>query len=675
MYEIPAAVCSSIQDDGPELAFPLGRNGAIEMVKLSGKSYAELKNLCRSCKLSQKGTKDEMKARLSAFSADRESWSLFQPGAHRSHKGSCSVSAASKSFKKQRAKIIKEVDPDPVVSLQPSAATTDILEPASRLEKPTYLTLRDGTRLEFLQSEVPDPGFISFAADIDRLGRTWTESYSGFREDECHLKISGRGIALEHWPAVYKLSTKTPGGGSDKRWEGLKKLWNKWRWIGIRYTESTPDDFWDEFSTEARTLSLLDWAIQERIRRRGQLPVLGVDANNLIDSVVAAASKRERFHTDGIVGALLGSILSYTEVPAIVLFVFDEQGNDTTKSGKKPINKPIAIHNTARRLIQSLGGHILNGPCEADIQLSALARQGLIDAVILNDSDMLVHGVSQVLRYNKNKSRSTRRLFFDAYNTEDIKKHLEVTQDGLLLVAVLCGSSYADGVKGCGMKVALELARCGFGEIMTARYQSAHSPSSVNLHSWKKGLKFEPETNTSGKLSSQHPALASRISQFDPLTALHGYPARDKLPKYTRVDMLQSPTSAAIQAYSFIRDGPSFDQLDIKPKWTDSYTLVPKEVFLPAVRDFCTTYLHWSGDDTVCYLNKKLWAGVIMQMLLSPFLRYDARDTGNPMPTVIHTPWHRVQLLSFPKQHKEQKYRHSEVKYIQITFGIVNFAE
>ncbi|KAK1219183.1 hypothetical protein PQX77_018117 [Marasmius sp. AFHP31] len=392
MNEIPAAVRSSVQNDDVELAFPLGRNGAIEMVKLSEKSYIELKNLCRDCKLPQKGTKDEMKTRLSVFSTDRDSWNLYQPGAHRSHKGSRSVSAASKGSHKRRAKIIKEVNPgeverskdtrsqmekqntlawarkyitenpprprtppqsrppksetvdnkhlsaqlttiteqlkymacahvdhgvptpsiepptsssvvsssmsfsspcfpptlvgastlsvalqtssslprsapqqitpspalsqEPVVPLQPSAVMTDnIPEPAQQPERPTYLTLQDGTRLEFFQSQVPDPGLISFAADIDRLGRTWTECYSGFREDECHLKINGRGIALERWPAVFKLSTKTPGGGTDKRWEGLKKLWNKWRWIGVRYTKSTPDDFWDEFSAEGKRMN------------------------------------------------------------------------------------------------------------------------------------------------------------------------------------------------------------------------------------------------------------------------------------------------------------------------------------------------------------------------------------------------------------------------------------
>ncbi|KAK1219182.1 hypothetical protein PQX77_018116 [Marasmius sp. AFHP31] len=433
---------------------------------------------------------------------------------------------------------------------------------------------------------------------------------------------------------------------------------------------------WTECKPVARTLSLLDWAIEERVKHHGQLPVLGVDANNLIDSVVAAASKRERFHTDGIVGALLGSIIGYTEIPAMVLFVFDEQGHSTIKSGKRPINKSIAIHNTTRRLIQSLGGHILNGPCEADTQLSALAKQGLINAVISNDSDMVVHGVPQVLRHNKNTSRNTGRLSVDIYRTEDVQKHLGVTQAGLLLVAVLCGNSYVEGIKGCGMKVAIELARCGFGEIMVERYQSAHAPSSMNLHAWKQGMKFELNTNTSGKLSSRWPALASRVPGFDPLVALHGYLVKDKLPKFSRIDASNSPTPLAISAYSFIKDGPPFNGLNLMLKQTDSYPLVPKEIFIPAIRDFCTTYLHWTSNDTVRYFNKRLWRGVIIQMLSSPFLNHDALDGGTPaMPTTIHTPWHRVQLLYYPKQRRVEKMRNLDVKYIQITFGITNFAE
>jgi hypothetical protein len=74
---------------------------------------------------------------------------------------------------------------------------------------------------------------------------------------------------------------------------------------------------------------------------------------------------------------------------------------------------------------------------------------------------------------------------------------------------------------------------------------------------------------------------------------------------------------AALEAFSFIEGGLSFDGLDTESGPADALVLVPKEVFVPSVRDFCMTYLHWNGDKIVQYSGEKLWKGVIIQMLCS----------------------------------------------------------
>ncbi|KAG7085514.1 hypothetical protein E1B28_003074 [Marasmius oreades] len=423
---------------------------------------------------------------------------------------------------------------------------------------------------------------------------------------------------------------------------------------------------WAECKPVAQTKCLVDWAVEEHTHLNGRQPVLGIDANNLLDSVVAALSKRERFHTDGAIGSLLASILPYTDIPAILLFVFDGRHNLKVKSGKKVINKNIAIYSIARRLIQAIGGYILNGPGEADAQLAALSRQGIVDAVISDDSDMIVHGVGQVLRYNKEKTKNTKRMFIQVYRFSDVQRHLNVDHTGLLLTAILSGNSYADGLRGCSIKTALEVARCGFGETLVVRYQSDPKLTLNKLDGWKKGVKFELEMNSTGRLSSRHPAIASRINIFSPLNSLSAYFNPAQLPSCTRMDRYDvAPTAAELEAYSFIEHGVSFDGLDAESRPNNTLVLVPKEVFIPAVRDFCTSYLHWSGDTIVQYLSRKLWTGVIIQMLCSPFLIYHELDTGSPrMPSMMYTPWHKVQLLSFPKKRKEEKYPHSNTTYI-----------
>ncbi|KAG7096329.1 hypothetical protein E1B28_003773 [Marasmius oreades] len=128
-------------------------------------------------------------------------------------------------------------------SLQPPMAGAS----NSRAEMLTHLRLRDGTTLRFCQSDVPDPKNLTFATNIDLLGILWTESNPNFREDRCEVRIDGHGIALEHWPTVFKKTTR---GGDDRRWEGLKKTWDKWRWVGLRYNQSTPANFWAEFTDD-----------------------------------------------------------------------------------------------------------------------------------------------------------------------------------------------------------------------------------------------------------------------------------------------------------------------------------------------------------------------------------------------------------------------------------------
>ncbi|KAG7085515.1 hypothetical protein E1B28_003075 [Marasmius oreades] len=129
-----------------------------------------------------------------------------------------------------------------IESLQPPTTNVTL---NSKAETLTHLNLQDGTTLSFRQSDVPDPRNLTFATDIDLLGILWTESNPKFREDLCEVKINGHGIALEHWPTVFKKTTR---GGEDRHWEGLKKIWDKWRWVGLRYNQSTPANFWAEFT-------------------------------------------------------------------------------------------------------------------------------------------------------------------------------------------------------------------------------------------------------------------------------------------------------------------------------------------------------------------------------------------------------------------------------------------
>ncbi|KAG1818446.1 uncharacterized protein BJ212DRAFT_1269067 [Suillus subaureus] len=58
---------------------------------------------------------------------------------------------------------------------------------------------------------------------------------------ESVLMIKGHPIPIVYWPYVYRY-------GKYGQWQGTKSQWMGWRDIVSQYRQSTPEDFWKEFS-------------------------------------------------------------------------------------------------------------------------------------------------------------------------------------------------------------------------------------------------------------------------------------------------------------------------------------------------------------------------------------------------------------------------------------------
>ncbi|ESK81422.1 hypothetical protein Moror_9663 [Moniliophthora roreri MCA 2997] len=98
-----------------------------------------------------------------------------------------------------------------------------------------------GPLLRFTQSELesqdPNKKALSYLVNIDKLGHTWSVKYELFNSDTCDIKIQGHGIPIIYWPMLFKLGRL------------LGKAVNEWKWVAEWYIKSTPENFWDEFST------------------------------------------------------------------------------------------------------------------------------------------------------------------------------------------------------------------------------------------------------------------------------------------------------------------------------------------------------------------------------------------------------------------------------------------
>ncbi|KAK7043111.1 hypothetical protein VNI00_008465 [Paramarasmius palmivorus] len=165
-------------------------------------------------------------------------------------------------------------------------ATTPLDYPSASMDnplstaQPRIKTLRiwvgtpKETVLVFDQTQLPEPPSLTFCKDLDELGRLWCETNPGFCEDECVLKISGRGIAYQHWRNVFKHGSKT---SPDTRWEGLRKKWDVWRVIGVYYTAQGKEAFWNEFTVDGSRLR--QTAILEILCARSPNSTKGLNGN------------------------------------------------------------------------------------------------------------------------------------------------------------------------------------------------------------------------------------------------------------------------------------------------------------------------------------------------------------------------------------------------------------
>jgi Holliday junction resolvase YEN1 len=87
----------------------------------------------------------------------------------------------------------------------------------------------------------------------------------------------------------------------------------------------------------------------------------------------------------------------------------------------------------------------------------------------------------------------------DAIKNIDV---IALSPGGFLLVALMAGSDYNEGVPGRGVATAHALARCGFGDTLLTATQTLLHGSNLEdfLDTWCDGLQLKLSTNSQGFL-------------------------------------------------------------------------------------------------------------------------------------------------------------------------------
>lgn len=204
------------------------------------------------------------------------------------------------------------------------------------------------------------------------------------------------------------------------------------------------------------------------------------------------------------------------------LFVFDGANKPPFKRNAKTGHQSGSLPNyLTKQLLKLFGFPFHTAPGEAEAECALLQREGLVDAVLSEDVDTLMFGCSLTLRNwtSEGPRGSKSPTHVSVYSAEDTRiGEAKLDSEGMILIALMSGGDYIPaGVPRCGIKVACEAAKAGFGRDLCRLSKN----DTVGFRQWRERLSYELETNESGLFRVKHKAL--KIPDQFPDMAVLGY--------------------------------------------------------------------------------------------------------------------------------------------------------
>lgn len=166
---------------------------------------------------------------------------------------------------------------------------------------------------------------------------------------------------------------------------------------------------------------------------------------------------------------------------------------------------------------------------------------------------------------------------------------LQLTRGGLMLIALLSGGDYHDGMPGCGLVITHGLARCGFGDRLLLAFESMKRDDLFKYlwQTWADEVSAELCSNSQGFLHVRQPRLAGELPAF-----------------------LSTLDHKIVEGYICPQTTPSecFDYSG----WAWQAPNVTR------IAEFCFSHLGWTKvTELLRMFQRNLWEGVIYRMLLS----------------------------------------------------------
>ncbi|KAG2028721.1 PIN domain-like protein, partial [Suillus americanus] len=218
----------------------------------------------------------------------------------------------------------------------------------------------------------------------------------------------------------------------------------------------------------------------------------------------AAAGKSPELRT------LFFRLRTLLKLPLHAVFVFDGLGRLPDK-GHKVRSSPHWLTRDFQRMLDLFGFHWTEALSEAGAELAAMNVHGVIDAVMTEDSDILIFGAPCIIR-----------RYAVVFTEDGIEHGCSLTQGDRLLIALLVGGDYDGGVPGCGIEIAHKAAlHSKIGQMLLDAFLSM-TPDEFSQRAKElvEDLCTLLSTNPYNSLERRYKAVADRIPQDFPRHAV-----------------------------------------------------------------------------------------------------------------------------------------------------------
>ncbi|KAG1861304.1 PIN domain-like protein [Suillus subluteus] len=269
----------------------------------------------------------------------------------------------------------------------------------------------------------------------------------------------------------------------------------------------------------------------------------------------------------------LGTLLKQ---PLHTVFVFDGLRCLPDK-GRKVRSSPHWLTHDFQRMLDLFGFHWTKAPSEGEAELAAMNTHGVIDAVMTEDSDILIFGAPCYY------------LNVQVYTEDGLEHGCSLSQEDRLLIALLVGGNYDGGVPGCGIEIVHKVAQHRkMGQMMLDAFLSL-TPDEFSK--WAKelieDLRLLLTCDPHNFLERRYKAVVNHM--------LHNFPQRALLSKYVHALTLFSATASGM-------------------------TMLPPDVLshqpdLVSLADFCCQNFSWDDDTIIQKMYGSVWEGAYLRTL------------------------------------------------------------